>query len=239
MLLTAGHHEPASKVRCPICKTTLSEDQYKKAINDMQKTMLYNYKQNHRKESQEYRAKIAELNALHKSQIRSITMEGRNRKKALEEKYREQKRNERKKLREDLKQIRRRYQVQTEQLRTFYSEQTAKLQAELSSEYSSKLLDLTKKYEDLYSNITRKLESIEPNLIIKELESRLKNTLQVAQASMDIEVKEPQLQGSSIASSKREDIEEKRLEVERLKKIQEISEMIKEIATHHQKKSSP
>jgi hypothetical protein len=214
-----------------LCNSSLSQDQYKKAILDLQKTIFRNYKQKHREERKEWRAKIGELKALHKSQVRSVIIQEKNGKKALEEKYREQTRKERKKFRQDLKQTRRRYQAQAEQLRTFNSEQTANLQAQLRSEYGDKLLEMTKRYEDLSANITQKLEVVNAN-IISELQNRLNNAAPVAQSPIDNEIGEPQREGG-IPTSKKEDIEEKRLEIERLKKIQEISEMIKEIAAQN------
>lgn len=227
-MLSSEHSEKrSSPVPCPVCKTSLTQDRYKKAISALQKTLLRTYQERHREERQKYRTKLAELKALHKSQVRSKIIQEKNRRKALDKKYIEQIRKERKKSRLDLRQVKRRYQMQAEQLRTMNYDQAANLQAQLNSEHSSELLKLTKRYEELAENIGKKFEEFNAT-ISSELQNRSKTTSVVDQNRFDTAIIEPG--GAIIPTGKREDIDEKRLEIERLKKIREIGEMIKEIA---------
>jgi DNA repair exonuclease SbcCD ATPase subunit len=216
-LLSSGTPQAPSEAECPVCKSSLSEVQYKRALIELQKTLLHNNQQKHREEKQEYMTRIAELKALQKRQVRSVIAREQDRRKALQEKLNQQTRKDRKKHKHELQQTKSRYQAQLEQLRTFYTDQTAKLQGELRSEYDNKLSELIKKYEDLSFNTTQKLEMIHEN--IGEL----------VRASSTIS-KEPEQRQESVIGDRTEALEEKLLEIQRLKKIQEISEMIKEIA---------
>jgi DNA repair exonuclease SbcCD ATPase subunit len=217
------------EVECPVCKSSLSKDQYKKALQELLKTLLRNYRQKHREEKQEYRTKIAELKVLQKKEVRSVMTQEKNRRKALQVKLNEQTRKERKKHRQELQQIKRKYQVQLEQVRTSYADQNTQLQDQIRTEYNNNLSQLMKRYEDLAINSAQRLEMIQSS--IGELEKLLKAAQVVQTSAVDERVE----QQESVGGYRTEDPEEKRLEIERLKKIREISEMIREMAQKQHK----
>jgi hypothetical protein len=227
---SANHHPSTPEVECHICKNPLSHDEYEKAQVKLQKILLRNYQLKHREVEEKHRKEITELKALQMRRLRSFITQEKNQKKQLMIKLQEQMKRQRKRHRNEVKQVKRKYLLQMEQLRIFSADQATKLQGELRAEYSSNLAELIKRFEDLASNTTQKLETI--NGSIEGLEIHLHNNVLEAirnPSSLVVDKALEEQEKESILGVRREDLEEKRLEIERLKKIGEISEMIKEI----------
>jgi hypothetical protein len=194
---------------------------------------LEKYQQKDLEEKKDFERRISELKSGYIKQIRAISINEKNRRKLLQKQFNEQTRKDRKRFNQDLRQIKRKYQLQAEQVRTLYNDQNVKLHEALTAEHSNKLSELMKKYEELAFSATQKFEMIKANL--DELQSHLNKVPAPVQTS-SLEKTSLQ-QESAINADKTEDLQEKMLEIERLQKIKQIGEMIKEIAQKRETRS--
>lgn len=194
---------------------------------------LEKYQQKDLEGKKDFERRISELKTGYIKRIRAISINEKNHRKLLQKQFNEQTRKDRKRFNQDLRQIKRKYQLQVEQVRTLYNDQNVKLHEELTAEHSNKLSELIKKYEELAFSATQKFEMIKANF--DELQSH-RNKVPAPVQTSPLEKTSLQ-QESAINADRTEDLQEKMLEIERLQKIKQIGEMIKEIAQKRETRS--
>jgi hypothetical protein len=226
MMLNSGPPQAPLEFKCPACKTSLSKDDYRKALQESRKALFHNYKQELRELKRQDKNRISELKVLQQKQVRLVIAKERTRKRTLQEKLNKKTQIERNRLRQELREVKRKYQTKLEELRTVHADHNARLEAQLRQEYSNNLSELMKKYEEFAANSTQQLEVIHSS--IHQLGEHLKRDRVVQAPPVEV------VQQQEIGVEGKQEVEERRLEIERLNKIREISEMIKKIALQRQ-----
>ena len=209
MYVSSHQNQPALK--CPICESLLQKRDYDHAMSQLEKALLDKFVHQHRKDTRIFQQIVSELKAAHLKQTRMIVENDKKQRKMIQKKTASERKIERAKMSASIDHLKARHKEQLQQTRELYGAEGEKSLGQLKADYESKLAELVKKYEKLVEDVAAQLG-----------QSQL-DTEPVRQQASNEEAENNELAG-------KQDYDEKILELQRLRQLQLISQMIKEIA---------
>ena len=206
--LSSPQNPPALK--CPICESLLQKRDYDHAMSQLEKALLDKFVQQHRKDARVFQQVISELKTANLKQVRMIVDNDKKQRKLIQTKTASERKMEKARMSENIDHLKTRHKEQLQQTRELYSAESEKSLGQLKADYESRLTELVKKYEKLAEDLAVQFEQAQdvPDPVGQQATSEAENG----------------------ESAGKQDYDEKILELQRLKQLQLISQMIKEIA---------
>jgi hypothetical protein len=225
--VTTPDPKPNATQRCPVCKKGLEFDEYKRALKELQRAQNIRVKQ-HKEDLKVFRNSISELKSAQLKQLRILMENEERRYKTLHKKFEKQRKDEKRKFTEETMNLKNRYKVQIEQTRELYSSYSEKLVNKAKLDNENMLSQVIKRYEELAENSIKQIEGLRAH----------SSTLSTNDIHETL-VEEPQIatRQDNIISGGKGNKDEKSLELERLKELKLIGQMIKEIAQAREDKT--
>jgi len=216
--LNAGIRAPSRQQECPVCMRSLTEDEHHAALVTLQKNNAKVSANLLREERKKFENSLARIKKDQKAKREAIKRNHTIQKQILRRKLRDAKLKDRKRYDQELHLIKRRYQVQAENLREFYNNQSKINQTKQGLLQGSELQALISQHEALSTNIIARLDEIRDTLVnglnAKSLKTQAENSGLLA-----ADLKANETTG----------------EAEKVEKLKEIAEMIKQISAEHKR----